>query len=170
MSQAGPTSNQGATTQGIQTITGNDSVAVGPDISSNINLIGSGGVTVSGDAVTNTLTIAVSVESITWNAISTSQTLVINNGYICSGGDILSLALPAVSSLGDIIEITLDGSSGFTITQGAGQKIRLGNQATTAGVGGTLSSTAQGDSLRMVCSVANNNWNVLSCIGNPTIA
>ena len=112
MSQAGPTSNQGATTQGIQTITGNDSVAVGPDISSNINLIGSGGVTVSGDAVTNTLTIAVSVESITWNAISTSQTLVINNGYICSGGDILSLALPAVSSLGDIIEITLDGSSG----------------------------------------------------------
>lgn len=93
-----------------------------------------------------------------------------NSGYVCiSPGGALSLSLPAVSALGDEIEVTLDGSTSFTITQGAGQQIRLGNLATTAGVGGSLASTQQGDSLRMVCSIANLKWNVLSSMGNPTV-
>ena len=40
----------------ILTITGNNAVAVEPDISQNINLVGSGGVLVEGNASDNTLT------------------------------------------------------------------------------------------------------------------
>lgn len=106
---------------------------------------------------------------ITWNTISASQTLDVQNGYFCTGGGALSLLLPPVSALGDIIEVVLDGSASFTITQGAGQSIRIGNVSTTAGVGGSLASTQQGDSLKLVCQTANLKWNVVSSIGNPTV-
>lgn len=124
----------------------------------------------SGTPQSGNVTLAITSPTITWQTITASQGLVINNGYICiSAGGALSLALPAVSVVGSIIEITLDGSTSFTITQGASQQIRMGNTATTVGVGGSLASTAQGDSVRMVCSVANLKWNILSSMGNPTI-
>lgn len=105
-----------------------------------------------------------------WSTISSSQTLAINHGYICiSPGGAISLALPAVSSVGDTIEVTLDGSTSFTITQSAGQQIRMGSLSTTAGVGGSLTSNNQGDSIRMVCSIADLKWNIVSAMGNPTI-
>jgi len=105
---------------------------------------------------------------ITWSAIGANQTLAVNNGYLCTSGATLSLALPAISVVGATIEVVLDGSTGFTITQSAGQSIKLGNQTTTAGVGGSLSSTQQGDSLRMVCKTANLAWTVVSAMGNLT--
>lgn len=107
---------------------------------------------------------------ITWSNIVANQTLVINNGYFCSGGGALSLALPAVSAVGDTIEIVLIGSASFTVTQGAGQSITLGSITTTPGVGGSLASTQQGDSIRMVCQTANLTWIIgAGSIGNLTI-
>jgi hypothetical protein len=133
-----------------------------------LNILGTAGTSTSGSG--NTVTIKVTGSGMTWNTISASQPLAVNNGYFCvSPGVALSLSLPAVSALGDEIEISLDGSTSFTITQGAGQSIRLGNLATTAGVSGSISSTQQGDSIRMICQVANLKWNVLSSIGNPII-
>lgn len=126
----------------------------------------------TGITVTNgpgTITIAATSGTFTWTFISASQTLAVENGYICGGGGALSLALPATSVVGDIIEITLDGSTSFTVTQSAGQSIKFGSSVTTTGVGGSITSTQQGDSIRMVCSVANLRWNILSCMGNPTI-
>lgn len=141
----------------------------GSAIANIFEILGTGGVSTS--VASNVMTITVSAEGMTWNLISSSQTLSPNNGYFCvSPGGILSLRLPPVSNLGDVIEICLDGSAGFTITQGAGQTIRLGNVSTTAGIGGSLTSTQQGDVLRLVCQVANLKWNVLSCEGNLTIA
>jgi len=103
----------------------------------------------------------------TWSAINANQTLVVNEGYICvaPGGD-LDLTLPAVSSAGDEIEITLDGATSFSVLQGAGQQIRVGAVETTLGAGGSITTTAQGDSIRMVCSDANLRWNVVSSMGN----
>jgi hypothetical protein len=107
---------------------------------------------------------------ITWQTITASQTLGINNGYICiaSGGN-LSLALPSTSVVGALISIILDGSTSFTITQGAGQSIQLASRNTTTGTGGSLATTQQGDSVSMVCSVANLRWNIFSSTGNLTI-
>lgn len=109
------------------------------------------------------------VSSFTWQTIGASQALLNDSGYICTNGGVLALSLPAVSAVGKIIEVTLDGSTSYSITQGANQSIRLGIQSTTAGVGGSLTSSGQGDSIRMVCSVANLKWNVISSIGNLVI-
>lgn len=106
----------------------------------------------------------------TWSNISASQTLAVNNGYFCSSGGALSLALPATSAVGDIIEVLLCGSTSFTVTQAAGQQITLGNTSTTAGVGGSLASTQQGDAIRIICRTANLLWQVgPGSMGNLTM-
>lgn len=171
MSQAGIVNIAGGGGGGspILTLTGNSGGAVSPT-GNNVNIVGSGGTTVVGNPGTSTLTISVSGMGMTWNTISASQTLVKNNGYICiSPGGALALLLPPVSALGDTIEITLDGATSFSLTQGAGQSVRYGNQATTAGVGGSLTTTQQGDTIRLVCQTANLKWNVLSSLGNLTV-
>jgi hypothetical protein len=167
MSQAGEVNITGAPGV-VDFIEGNMGGPVPPNASNVIFLLGTGDISVTGNPGTNTLTISATGLP-TWNKIAVNTALQTNMGYICTGGGTLVLTLPAVSNVGDIIEITLDGSTGFTIAQGAGQLIRLGNQTTTAGVGGSLSSTAQGDSLRMVCSIIDLKWNVLSSMGNPTV-
>lgn len=133
-----------------------------------LNILGSGGVTTTGAG--NTITISVSGSGLTWANISASQTLAVNHGYFCSGGGALSLALPAVSAIGDVIEVLLCGSTSFTITQSAGQQITLANTSTTAGVGGSLASTQQGDAIRIICRTANLLWQVgPGSLGNLTM-
>ena len=98
------------------------------------------------------------------------MTLAVNMGYFCvSPGGALSLALPATSAQGDVVAIALDGATSFTVTQGAGQSILYGNGSTTPGVGGTLSSTGQGDSVRLVCRVPNLRWVCIASTGNLTV-
>ena len=162
------TKDTAASIGAVTSITGNSGGAVTPT-AGNINLLGSGALTVTGNPGTSTLTISISGGGSSWSVIGANQALVVNNGYICTTGGALSLSLPATSAVGSIIEVTLDGSTSFAITQAASQQIRLGNLQTTAGVGGSLTTTAQGDTLRMVCSVANLKWNVLSSMGNLTI-
>jgi hypothetical protein len=167
MSQAGglrPSSSPGV----VADIQGNTGGPVGPNGSNIIFLLGSGDLTVTGNPGTNTLTISSSGVAV-WSTIGASQTLAVNSGYICTSGAVLALLLPATSALGDIIEITLDGSTGFSITQAAGQQIRIGNATTTSGAGGSLSSNLPGNTVRMVCQTANLKWNVLSSIGNLTV-
>jgi hypothetical protein len=133
-----------------------------------VNVLGGSGIQTSGSG--NTITITATGSGVTWQAISASQTLAPENGYFCvSPGGALSLALPAVSTLGNEIIVSLDGATSFTITQGAGQSIKFGSSVTTTGVGGSLGSTQQGDTVVLVCSVANLRWNVIDSIGNPTV-
>lgn len=148
-----------------ETITGDNAVALSPT-AGNWNIFGGTGITTSGAG--STLIITATGASLTWTVIAANQTLAVDHGYICGGGGTLSLALPATSAVGDIIEITLDGSTGWIVTQGAGQQIRLGSSTTTLGAGGNLASTAEGDTLRMVCRTANTLWQVLSTMGNIT--
>ena len=127
-----------------------------------------------GISITNgpgAITIAATGAGFMWQRISANQTLVKENGYICvSPGGTLLLALPAVSAIGDSIEVTLQGATGWTITQpNAGSQIHAGSQSTTVGVGGTLSSTAQGDTIELVCINTNADWQVISMIGNLTV-
>lgn len=110
------------------------------------------------------------VGSTGWTVIGASQTLAVNEAYFCTSGGALSLALPAVSAVGDTIEVVLDGSTSWTITQpNAGTQIRLGNQETTLGVGGTLASTAAGDWIELVCQTANARWVCNAKSGNISV-
>jgi hypothetical protein len=160
---------EGASNFNLLGVAGNGQIPIGSAGADPVlaNITAGVGVTVVNGP--GSITISSTAAGTTWTPIAASQTLAVNNGYICSGGGALILTLPAVSSVGDIIEITLDGSASFSVHQGAGQTIKMGNQVTTAGVGGSLSSSQQGDSLRMVCSVANLRWNILSSMGNLTV-
>lgn len=133
-----------------------------------ISIVGAGGITTSGSGSTITITGGGGGGGLTWSTISASQTLAVNNGYFCTGGGTLALALPAVAAVGDTIEIYLDGSTGFTITQAAGQDIKFGSQVSTAGVGGSISSTGQGDGITMTCRTANLRFLITACMGNLT--
>ena len=104
----------------------------------------------------------------TWVHINSNQTLAVNTGYFTSGGN-LSLALPATSVSGDEIRVVLDGGTSWTITQGAGQTIEYSNISTTAGAGGSLATTKNGDAIHMVCSIDNLAWRIVDMpIGNLT--
>lgn len=94
--------------------------------------------------------------------------MVAGNGYFSNDpANDLTFTLPATAAKGTILEITnLQAAQNFTIAQASGQSIQFGSVATTVGVGGSISSTAIGDSLRMVCTVANTTWQVLSAQGN----
>ena len=119
---------------------------------------------------TNQLGSAAIPSSVTWQVITGNVMMVSNNGYIANNAGTSTLTLPTTSAVGDILEVTgINNATGWTIAQNASQQIFFGNTSTTAGVGGSLSSTATRDSLRMVCVVANLTWNVLSSIGNITV-
>ena len=167
MSQAGPLS-AGAFPGTITFLEGNTGGAVGPNGAGIIFVLGAGTISVAGNAGTNTLTIT--DMDTAWSSISANQALVSNMGYFCvSPGGALSLSLPAVSAQGDVIAVVLDGATSFRITQGAGQSILYGNSSTTSGVGGSLASTQQGDSVRLVCRVPNQRWVCIASTGNLTV-
>jgi len=109
------------------------------------------------------------VASFSWSNVNASAALVVNRGINCTAGAALSFSLPAVSAVGDVIRVVLDGSTSWTITQAANQQIRMGSSQTTLGVAGTLASTAQGDAIEMVCKTANLVWTVVSSMGNIAI-
>lgn len=127
------------------------------------------GISISNGA--GTITIATTgPASFTWSVITVNQTAAVNNGYICNKAGTLALLLPAASVVGDELEVTgINTALGWQITQAAGQQIFFGNTQTTAGGGGTLTSSATRDSIRMVCIVANLTWQVLSSVGNITV-
>jgi hypothetical protein len=128
----------------------------------------------AGISVTNaagSITITNTGAGATWNFVDANiANMVADNGYVCiAAGGALTLGLPTTAARGTELEISLDGATSWTITQAANQQIRFGNQETTAGAGGSLASTAQGDTVRLLCVTANLRWLVLSSIGNLTI-
>jgi len=154
----------------IQTITGNSGGAVGPTLN-NINLIGTGGLSFVGTPGTSTITGTLSGTGITWNVITASSaSMAVNNGYITNNAGVVTLTLPTTAAIGSTIQVTDLGAGGWSIAQNAGQQINFGLLSTTAGTGGSLSSINQFDSVEMVCVVADTTFNVLSSIGNLTVA
>lgn len=118
----------------------------------------------------NTITIASSGgSSFTWQVITTSQSASVNNGYITNSSSLITVTLPSTVAVGSLIELTGLGTGGWSIAQNSGQSINFGVSTTTTGTGGSLSSSEQYDSVRIVCIVANTTFNVLSSIGNLTV-
>jgi hypothetical protein len=159
MSQTGILAELTSGAADIEKLTGNSGGAVGPDAAFNVNLIGSGSVTVTGNPGTNTLTISVSGSGASWNVIlAASATMSSNNGYLTNNAGVVTLTLPATSSVGDYIAIIGMGNGGWSIAQGVGQQVRVGANISTAGVGGSVSSFEAHDSIELICSVANTTW------------
>lgn len=97
------------------------------------------------------------------NQTTATVTMATNTGYTANAGaTLITFTLPTTSAIGDFIEIVGAGSGLWTIAQAAGQQIQVAPNATTLGVGGSLSSINQYDSVRLRCVVANTTWAVVS--------
>lgn len=100
----------------------------------------------------------------------TTQTAVINAGYITNNAGLVTVTLPTTAVVGSVIEIYGSGAGGWAIAQNAsGQIIGDGTVGglTTVGVTGTLTSTNRYDTGRLVCITANNVWSFSPFKGNP---
>lgn len=153
-----------------ESLTGNSGGPVFPDGNSNTNILGdTTSINIVGNPGTSTLTVsAIGPTNIIWSSITANQTLQTNHGYFVTAGT-LSLLLPATAAVGDNIYIALNGGTSFAITQAALQAVIFGNVTTTIGAGGSITTSAAGDAIRIICSTANTRWQVFSSIGNLTV-
>lgn len=107
----------------------------------------------------------------TWNEVVVMgpTSMVANNGYVANNAGLVTLTLPVTAAFGTVIRVAGKGAGGWIISQNAGQTIHFGSSDTTPGVGGSLASTLQYDSVELLCTVADTEWTVLSVIGNLTV-
>lgn len=135
---------------------GNAPVAANISAGSNISIAsGPGSITISGTS-----------SPFGWTAVTgATQSMVADNGYwVDYSGGLCTLTLPATAAFGTILNVIGNSATGWTIAQNAGQNIQIGAVSSTAGTGGSVSSTNQYDSLSMVCVVADTTW---QCLGAP---
>jgi len=116
------------------------------------------------------ITISATAAGFTWSVIVANQTAADDQGYLTNAGGVVDVALPAASSVGDSFQVAAMSAGGWTISQGAGQQIQIGNSTTTAGAGGSLASSSIGDWVTLVCTVANTNWICKVEQGNITVS
>lgn len=126
-----------------------------------------GGAIQAGDVVVglragiNTQFAAPALPELGWFSVNASQPLVINQGYKFTNPIPATYSLPTVAAFGEILQLASYTAQVCTISQAAGQQIQAGNVATTLGVGGSIATSAIGDSLTLVCIVPNLIFEVL---------
>ena len=160
---------------GVDAIVGNDGVVVHATQppskkTGQLNLLGSGGVTVSYSG-NNTVAISGSSTGITWSSISSNQALSSNHGYIVTSGSLV-LSLPATAAIGDQICIISNGaaSCSWQITLGGGLTIKgitTGTQPVTY-LNAVTSGNSNNTSVVLICSTANTGWTIQSLNGSLT--
>lgn len=104
-----------------------------------------------------------------WSIVTVNANFTVNTGVLANKGTLLTMTLPTTAAVGDVIRIAGMNAGLWKIAQNAAGIIHFGNQNTTTGTGGSLASTLTYDAVELVCSVANNEWVVISSIGNITI-
>jgi len=106
---------------------------------------------------------------LSWSVVTADQTMAVDNGYLADkSSGTLTLTLPTTSAVGKALRVS-GMQNTWRIAQNASQKIHFGKTTTTTGVGGYLENSNAKDSVELVCSVADLEWNVISSIGNITI-
>jgi hypothetical protein len=101
------------------------------------------------------------------NVTGTTQTMVVNEGYVSNNAGLVTFTPPATCAVGTIFAVAGAGAGGWTINCATNsQTINYGSSpATTA-----LASTNQFDSVKFVCITANTVFTCLDSIGNLTIS
>ncbi len=154
-----------------------------PRLTSNGQLIIGGTTATNGAAATLTAGAGISVTngdstiilastgvgSLTWNDVSgTTQTAVVNSGYIISNAGQTTVTLPTTCSVGSVFAIAGKGAAGWILQMEAGQTAHIGSVATS--VAGTLTSTNLYDSITIVCVTADVTFVAIGGWGNLTAA
>lgn len=120
-------------------------------------ITGTAGVSVTNGA--GSITISGSGSGIGWNNVTgTSASMAADSGYVANNAGLVTLTLPATAAFGTALSVVGLGAGGWTIAQNVGQSIIIGNVTSTVGVGGSVASSNQYDSLNLICVVANTTW------------
>lgn len=117
-----------------------------------LNVLGSGGVTVTGAG--STLTISSGGGGFNWIDQGISITGAADTGYFTTAA--ITITLPAFATQGQGIAFIVDNAGALTIQAAAGQTIRIANNTST--VGGTATNTQRGDALWLVYRAADTTW------------
>jgi hypothetical protein len=111
-----------------------------------------------------------STSAVTWSAVTADQTIASNTGVLANkGSGTLTLTLPTTAAVGTCLRVS-GMQNTWRVAQNASQKINFGKLSSTTGTGGYIESNNARDCVEMVCCVANTEWNVVSSIGNITVA
>jgi hypothetical protein len=107
---------------------------------------------------------------ITWTEETASPVAgVVNHGYILNLGSLLTLNLPSVFAIGDIINVVGKGAGLWTIVANGGDTIHFGTQDSSSG--GSVTATNRYDAIQIVGTVANAEWTCTGVSqGNLTVA
>lgn len=128
----------------------------------NINLdVGTGQVLINGVPISDG-------SGITYAAPTINTTLTANSGWYINNVGSINLTLPAVIAAGESITIQNNGAGGFVLLAGTGQVVTFNSYVSSGVAGATLTSTTQGDSVTLICTVANTSFYVVSSCGNIT--
>ena len=101
-----------------------------------------------------------------WQSVAVSTAMITDINYMLTAN--ATMTLPTASNFGDTMWV-VSNTGKFTIAQNAGQQILFGVDSTTLGAGGSLTSTQLGDTILLMCTVANTSFQVLDSIGNITV-
>ena len=109
------------------------------------------------------------VSGFKWSVIAINTAAVKGNGYFTNapvGPAGLTVTLPAVCAVGDTIRVYDLNGNGWVVAVSAGQFIQIGVNATTPTVGTVTTNIVIGNSIELVCSVANTQWEAVDWNGN----
>ena len=102
-----------------------------------------------------------------FSEVTANTAMAVNTGYIVNKAATAGvMTLPATAAVGDIIRIAGKGATGWQIAQNASQVIHVGTVDSTTGASGTVDSSAQYDSIEIICVTANTDFVAMSSFGN----
>jgi hypothetical protein len=122
-------------------------------------ITGTGGINVASSS--GSIVISGTGSSLGWNNAPASMIMIPEAGYVTTGATLVTLTLPVTASFGTALAIMGQGVGGWSIAQNAGQNIQVGNDSSTVGVTGSVSSSNRYDAIYLICVVANTTWQVL---------
>lgn len=127
-------------------------------------------VSVNGTAADATGNITIPVGGLTWAVVTADATIAANTGVISNkAGTRLVLTLPTTAAVGDIFEVAGINATGWRMAQNASQMIHFDGSTSTTGTGGYIESQSTRDSVKVLCVVANLQFQVLSSVGTLTV-
>lgn len=112
-----------------------------------------------------------STGELTWEIVTAATKQMDENvSYVANNATgVVEFTLPSTVALGSVFTLYANTDDGFRILQNTGQTIRVGKAITSAGSSGNIQSKTIGDVVRVVCTVADTEFAVVSMIGNLQI-
>lgn len=117
----------------------------------------------TGISVTNgaaSITITATGAGFAWSSVAgTTQAAAVENGYILANASQTTVTLPSTYAIGDTVIVvgSTANTGGWVLTAATGDTIRVNNSTTSTG-GTVTSSAVAGQTIEVVCDVANTSW------------